>query len=751
MPSDKTINTILKYSVYIGLLLVLFVPMVVNQSMFFLYITGKAYAFRILVEVIFALWLILAFRDRSYIPRRSWIFGAVSIFTLIVLVADLSGVEPMRSIWSNYERMEGFIWIAHLFLYFISAAGIMGHGDVAEKKKLWAIVAHVSLFVSLIVGIHGLGQLSGKPADFRIDSYLGNSTYLGVYALVHFFIALYFWMKNAYRMNEPRFMMRLVGYSAIALFSLRVMYQTGTRGSLVGFVAGLGVVALMIAIFDRAHRVMRNTGIGILVLVIVTVLSLGAAKNTDFVTSHPLLARFSALATFDVKGVFEKEGHARMILWGIAYQGFLDHPVLGWGQDNFGYVFAKHYDPRMYDQESWFDRTHNVILDWLIAGGLLGLLSYLSLFVAVLYLLWKKDFELYEKTVITGLLVAYFVHNLFVFDNLSSYILFFSLLVYVHSMTAEKALIPGSDVDSDKPLFSLDAVNYIVTPIIVVVFASAMYFVNASGIKANFILIDALTSCSQGKFIDAEKQFRDTLDYVTYDGLAETREQLLFCAGSAYKDQSLPLDVKKAWITDAMNAVEDQSKATPNDSRSLLLAGSFFKSLEQYDLAVPYLARSIASAPGKQQGMTLLGLIYLNAGQVDKGLDLFAQMHASLPDNKDLSVQYASALIFVGKEAEAEKLFGATSSVMTDDQIIRTYESKKMPEKVLEIYRIRAAAAPDDVKAAILPGLFYLRNGDKESAIIEFRALKTKFPNYAKDLDTIIELVKAGKDPFAQQ
>ncbi|NDE68329.1 hypothetical protein EB052_01845, partial [bacterium] len=336
-------------------------------------------------------------------------------------------------------------------------------------------------------------------------------------------------------------------------------------------------------------------------------------------------------------------------------------------------------------------------------------------------------------------------------DNLSSYILFFSLLVYVHTMTSEKTLISGNGKDSDKPLVSLEAVNYVVTPIIVVVFVSAVYFVNTSGIKANFILIDALTSCSTGKFIDAEKQFKDTLDYATYDGQAETREQLLFCAGSAYRDQSLPLDVKKAWITDAMSAIEEQSKATPNDSRSLLLAGSFYKSLEQYDLAVPYLIRSIAAAPGKQQGMMLLGLIYLNSGQVDKGLDLFAQMHASLPDNKDLSVQYASALIFVGKEAEAEKLFGATSSVMTDDQIIRTYESKKMPEKVLAIYRIRAASAPDDVKVAILPGLFYLRNGDKESAIVEFRALKAKFPNYAKDLDTIIELVKAGKDPFAQQ
>ncbi|MDB5259228.1 MAG: hypothetical protein JWO73_436, partial [Candidatus Taylorbacteria bacterium] len=144
MNTDKTINTILKYAAYIGLLGALFVPIVVNYSSFFLYITGKAFAFRILIEVIFALWLILALRDRSYFPKRSWIFAGVAIFTVIVGIADITGAEPLRSIWSNYERMEGFIWIAHLFLFFVAAAGILGQGETSEKKKFWMLFGHVS-------------------------------------------------------------------------------------------------------------------------------------------------------------------------------------------------------------------------------------------------------------------------------------------------------------------------------------------------------------------------------------------------------------------------------------------------------------------------------------------------------------------------------------------------------------------------------------------------------------------------------
>lgn len=36
---------------------------------------------------------------------------------------------------------------------------------------------------------------------------------------------------------------------------------------------------------------------------------------------------------------------------GLAIEGFKEHPILGWGQDNFILVFNKYYDPRLYSQE----------------------------------------------------------------------------------------------------------------------------------------------------------------------------------------------------------------------------------------------------------------------------------------------------------------------------------------------------------------------------------------------------------------
>jgi len=52
---------------------------------------------------------------------------------------------------------------------------------------------------------------------------------------------------------------------------------------------------------------------------------------------------------------------SRFIVWNMAWKGFEEHPVLGWGQESFNYVFNKYYNPKLYNQEQWFDRTHDCI------------------------------------------------------------------------------------------------------------------------------------------------------------------------------------------------------------------------------------------------------------------------------------------------------------------------------------------------------------------------------------------------------
>ena len=126
---------ITQYVSVVALFLVPIFPLIVANSFFFPFITGKAFYFRIMVEIAFAAWVILAFLDAKYRPKFTTLNFAVTLFAVIILLADLLGVNPVRSMWSNFERMEGWITVIHLWAFYMTASSILGAG--LEGKKIW--------------------------------------------------------------------------------------------------------------------------------------------------------------------------------------------------------------------------------------------------------------------------------------------------------------------------------------------------------------------------------------------------------------------------------------------------------------------------------------------------------------------------------------------------------------------------------------------------------------------------------------
>ena len=106
-----------------------FICLFVAESMFFPFITGKNFAFRIIVEVIFSAWLALALVAPAYRPRRSLVLGALALFVAIIGIANAQGAYPFKSFWSNYERMDGWITIAHLLAYIAVASAMVNTED----------------------------------------------------------------------------------------------------------------------------------------------------------------------------------------------------------------------------------------------------------------------------------------------------------------------------------------------------------------------------------------------------------------------------------------------------------------------------------------------------------------------------------------------------------------------------------------------------------------------------------------------
>lgn len=144
-------TTYLRWGVISGLFATLLIPFVVADgtlmsNLFFPYITGKNFAFRIIIEIVAALYILLALRDPKYRPRASWVMWAALGLTAWMAVATLASVDPVKSFWSNFERMEGYVSLLHLFAYFV----IMG--AVLTAENLWERFFNTSIGLSMVMG-----------------------------------------------------------------------------------------------------------------------------------------------------------------------------------------------------------------------------------------------------------------------------------------------------------------------------------------------------------------------------------------------------------------------------------------------------------------------------------------------------------------------------------------------------------------------------------------------------------------------
>lgn len=654
-----------------GFVAVPFIPFIVlGQTTFFPFIVGKNFAFRVVVEIMFSAWLVLAYIDPAYRPKKNWLLGALVAFLGIITLSAIFGENPTKSFWSNFERMEGVITYFHLFAYFVVASTVL------TVRDLWRPYLNFHLAVGVIMAVNALLQLAGQPVGFRVSGTLGNSSYLGIYAFFNIFLAVFFMARASFTNMGER--VRIAIYGVIAILQMVVLYYTGTRGAVLGLMVGFGLATLLIAFFEREKKMLQRGAIGVLLALALAVGGFIAARDTAFVKETPLLARFSEISLSNASS------NARFMVWGMAYEGFKERPILGWGMENFNFVFNKYYDPNMWGQEQWFDRAHNVFFDWLIAGGVLGLLGYLSLFGCAVYCIWRPapletasgrsvtpslmgradELSVIEKSVLTGLLGGYFFQNLFVFDNLTSLIYFGTVLAYVESMnsgqlTTDTALRTSDKNANAKPKISkktadAEDLTVFVSGGALILAIVLIYSVNYNGFKQNTTLIRALTERSVDPLSNLAL-FKEAIAYNSF-GTAEAREQLTSFSTNAFEQSKVISELQKQYIIFAIEELEKQAKEIPSDARYQLFAGSYLAKTGQFDQALAYLNRALELSPAKQAILFELGSVYYGKKDLAKTEESFKRAFELAPEFETAEKYYLQALMTSGKRAEAEKV-----------------------------------------------------------------------------------------------
>lgn len=734
-----TFNKTLANIIFGGLLLSLFIPFIVANGMFFPFITGKGFVFRIGIEVLFMLWVVLAIRDRSYLPKFSWILGTLLIFLAAIGLADFFGVYPYKSFWSNYERMDGYITLIHLLMYFLVTSAVL------TTQKWWNIFFGTSVGASVIMCIYGFFQLGGAIAinqgGVRLDGTLGNAIYLAVYMLFN----LFFVAHLAMRVEWSRLAKYLV-FVPIALMQLIILYYTATRGVILGLIGGVFLAALLIIVFERHNKSLRRHAMVGIVALVVLIGAFIAVRNTDFVAHSQTLSRFSSLSPDSIKT------QGRYFIWPMALKGFKDHPVLGWGQESFNYVFNKYYDARMYNQEAWFDRTHNIFLDWLVAGGVLGLGSYLALLAALLVLIWHTSWTMKEKSLLTGLVAAYIFQNIFAFDNITSYLLFFSILAFVHvDVTRNRAPVRALDRFIEKVFHTGDAHNQktyqgIGIAVIGVVFCAVLYLGNVKAIAANYELIGAIDP-GRSTAQQSIQHFKNAISYDSF-GTAEAREQF-YVLLPQFQRAGIPAEVQAAYVALGREQLTKQVERTPNDARYLLFLGGFLNRVRDFTGAMPYLERGIEVSPQKQAILFELAVSHINLGQYKEALALFKTAFDYAPAYEEARIFYGLGALYVGDDKLANELFTPIdrNTFYKDDRFLNAYSNLGQWNKAVDFLKHRVALDEGNIQARFSLAAAYLKVGDRFSAIAQLQKAKEIEPKVQEQVDFYISEIRAGRTP----
>jgi len=765
MKRMKTIESYLKGIIITGIFAIPFLAFIVASDLFFPFITGKNFGFRIIVEIIFAAWVLLAYYNAQYRPKFSWIMATASIFIVVVFIADLFGFNPYRSFWSNYERMEGFVGFIHVFAYFVVAGTVL-------SKDLWIKFLHTNIWASICMAFYGLIQLSGNAeisqSQTRLDGRFGNAAYFGGYLLFNIFLTAFLMARR-----KERDLIWYV-YALAAALQTFVMFSTETRGSMLGFFVGVVLSALLFIILDKKRPILKWIATGTVIVVAVFVIGLFHYKDSAFVQNHASLSRFASIT------LTESTVKSRFMVWGMAIDGFKERPLLGWGQENFNVVFNKYYNPGMYAQEQWFDRAHDIFLDWLIAAGIFGLALYLLLFISGIILSWETETaspdeglwgsvrhawrrhlsgdeqdKILERSILTGLFASYFVHNIFVFDNLFSYILFFSLLAFLHhNHTRKFTALPAvqfktknfrkAEEPKDEPLpFSYLA------PVVVLVFCAVFYFVNIKPINANTDIILGISQKAQGAPPSEENlsAFKDAIGNNTF-GSSEAREQLIQAAMGIRSMEGASDSLKQDFFNYARDQILLQIEEAPGDARYETFAGMLFLRWGDNANALAHFGKAHELSPKKQTISFNLILTLLNAGQNDKAVALAKETYDLAPEFNDAAITYATTMIRTGDsnggESLLKKRFG--TDLIYNETLINAYAATKRFDKVIAILQQKLATG-EDPQMRLRLAAAYLETGDKANAIAEIQKIQATNPDFKEQGDAYIKEIQGGITP----
>lgn len=728
-------KSILKIINWLLILTVVGSPLFYWKTTVYPYTFSKTIFFQIVVEIIFALWLVLAFFYKKYRPEKTPLMLAMGGFFAVLLITALTGVDFWRSFFGSIERSFGIFTLAHfgaLFLILISLR------TAVDFKKIF----YWSLGTAFLISLIAFGQLKNPSLllqEFvgdRPGSTFGNPSFLAGYLTFHIFIALYF-LINSLRLEKQRLKNLETGFLAgVFILCGAALLQTQTRGDLLGLGAGFLVLFLMMTLRPVSFRSRFLSGrifYGVcLVLIISAALGFWATRESNFWSNVPGLGRFKDIS------LESKDLLPRLSALKAAWKGFQEKPLLGWGWENFNVVYNKNYDPKVLSisyLETRFDKPHNYVLEYLVAGGLPLLLAYL-LFLFFAGYQAAKIKDRFLGNIFLAFLAAYVVRGLFLFETLGPLLAFFLFLAWIDSQYKKEDRTAGKAVENSISKSQLKSFGVVLAVCLAAVFLK-IYLFSISSWRANHAEYLGFNYFAANRPQEAILSFRKAVEiwspyrwFVQRDYAAALTERYF------YNPETVP----KEEVVLAIKAMEESTAKHPKDAYGHYALVDMYNQAADIDpenflaAAEQHAEKALELSPNRQQVLFSLAKTKSLRGDIKEALRISKEAMELNPEVADAHFYYGLFLHVDGQMEEGYQELkraielGRKWKNFHELLVVGNFfaDSGHLDESI-ELYKEAEMMEPGDLEVKVKLGIAYYFNHQRDLAREKILEVMAKF------------------------
>lgn len=727
MTKEPVLAKILRYLMYATA----FTPLIIFSQFMSPFHFGKVVIFRSIIEIALVFYILLIWQDRTYLPKLNKIVWAFLLFTAAFTITTLTSVQSYQSFWGTLERMGGLWTFWHYFIFFIILISVL------KTKEQWLKFLDLTILIGVLSAVYGFGQKTdikffvGSGGRARIFGTLGNPALFAGYQILTLFLAITFYFRNDNGRNKKLF------YAGFAITNIIAVLMTAVRGSLLAIVVGLLCFLLLRFLFYGSHRAKKAFIWLVVSGILFAAFSLLFFHDSKFVQQSPYWRRLTDISptTFTVK--------TRFWAWEAGLKGWADGPryvLLGYGPENFNIPFSKYFNPKFFTgpgAETLFDRAHNMFVEILVTMGLLGFLAYAGIFVVIFKTLWRlakqhPDGRIYGIGLIS-LILAYIVHNSFIFDTSANFIIFFIILGFIYFLSeyfySSNPSVAESAFKSGKSI----SLRGFIGLILFIISAVLIYKTNIVPAKANYATTRAIVLGWQKDFNSAVKKYREAVAYDT-PGKYDIRQRFAqYMLEQSNNVKAFSPELQSA-MQAAVAAVKKNADENPLDylpklylARLNLILGKQDPISPYNDTGLAYAFEALKLSPTFVRTNYEIAQGYLNKKNLKKAEEYFKRAVVLNPD-VGLSLWYLGAVEFdLKNEQLAMELIdralekGFVASETDYAKMVTIYYGKRNFNKLAVVYQKLIDLNPKNPQYHASAAVVYARAGKIDDAVDEAR------------------------------